>query len=167
MSFEELKQKMDEAQFILVGIGEEWEERNFSKERKSACEKLEELLTGKDYFIVTTLEDSLMFETALAQKRIAAPFAGEKAPESSSEERWKEYMEWLMGTLNRKLFILELGEGFANPSVIRWPFEKTACLNLKSYLCRVHEKFPQLPENLDGRGYSETMNSVRWILSMS
>ncbi len=162
-----LREKIDEAQFVLAGIGKEWKTEGRPEEVRRAYEKLSELLDGKNYFIVTTLEDGLIFDTPLAGDRIAAPFAGEKAQEGSSERRWDEYMQWLMGTLNRKLLLLELGEGFENPSVIRWPFEKTACLNLKSCLYRVHGKFPQLPENLDGRGCSEAMDSVRWVLSVS
>lgn len=166
MDFQIFRQKLNEAQFVLVGIGEEWKADSRPEEIKKAYEKLAELLGGKNYFIVTTLEDNMIFDTGLFGKRIAAPFAGEKEPEGSSEGRWGEYMQWLMETLNRKLVVLELGEGFANPSVIRWPFEKTACLNLKSYLCRIHKKFSQLPENLDGRGGNEAMDSVRWILSI-
>ncbi len=166
MDFGSFRQEIGKAQFVLVGIGKEWESDSPSGDVRNAYEKLAKLLEGKNYFVVTTLSDGLIFETALAGARIAAPFAGERAPEGSSEERWNEYMRWLMGTLNRNLLLLELGEGFENPSVIRWPFEKTACLNLKSYLYRVHGKFPQLPEDLDGRGRGEAMDSVRWILSM-
>ena len=160
-----LKQEMDKAQFILVGIGAEWKSDKLTGVIKDAYKKLAELLDGKDYFIVTTLEDGLIFETALEQGRIAAPFAGERASEGSGEERWKAYTQWLMGTLNRTLLLLELGEGFENPSVIRWPFERTACLNLKSFLYRVHKRFYQLPEGLEGRGRGEAADSVRWMLS--
>ena len=38
--------------------------------------------------------------------------------------RWKDYMKWQTGTINRSLVILELGEGFSTPTVMRWPFEK-------------------------------------------
>jgi hypothetical protein len=165
MDLQEVKQKIAEADFVLAGIGEEWRAGDSSGDVKPAYERLARLLEGKDYFIVTTLEDGLIFDSTLSGERIAAPFAGEKAPKGSSEEQWKTYMQWLMGTLNRKLFILELGEGFENPSVIRWPFEKTACLNLKSYLCRVHRRFYQLPDGLEGRGRGEAADSVRWILS--
>lgn len=165
MDFETMKKKLDEAQFVLVGIGEEWRADKLSGDIRSAYEKLAGLLEGKDYFVVTTLEDGLIFGTALDGERISAPFAGEQTALGSSEERWREYTQWLMGTLNRTLFILELGEGFGNPSVIRWPFEKTACLNLKAYLCRVHRKFSQLPKDLGGRGQRVSTDSVQWILS--
>lgn len=42
---------------------------------------------------------------------------------------WNAYTRWLSGTLNRKLVVLELGEGFQTPTVIRWPFEKTVFFN--------------------------------------
>lgn len=41
---------------------------------------------------------------------------------------WNLYREWLAGTLNHALLILELGVDFKTPTVIRWPFEKTVFL---------------------------------------
>ena len=76
-------------------------------------------------------------------------------------------MNWLMNTVNRNLLILELGEGFLHPGVIRWPFEQTVSLNRKSQLYRIHEKYPQIPDNLDGRGHAVRENSVDWILGGS
>lgn len=67
---------------------------------------------------------------------------------------WGKYMKWLQGTLNRRLCILELGVGLKYPSVIRWPFEKTAFFNQKACLFRVHHKLYQLTEELNGKGYA-------------
>ena len=47
--------------------------------------------------------------------------------------------------------LLELGENYKDPSLIRWPFEKTAMLNNKAYLFRVHKIFSQVPEELSGK----------------
>ena len=44
---------------------------------------------------------------------------------------WKRYLSWQAGTVNRTLTILELGEGFASPTVMRWPFEKIIFFNRK------------------------------------
>ena len=79
---------------------------------------------------------------------------------------WNLYREWLAGTLNHALLILELGVDFKTPTVIRWPFEKTAALNQKALLCRVHEKFYQLPDNLEGRGISIKTDSTGWMAAM-
>jgi len=61
---------------------------------------------------------------------------------------WERYMKWLSGTLNRKLFLLELGVGFAYPQLIRWAFERTALLNEKAYLIRAHESLANIPAEL-------------------
>ena len=58
---------------------------------------------------------------------------------------------WLSCTLNRNTVLLELGENYKDPSLIRWPFEKTAMLNNKAYLFRVHKIFSQVPEELSGK----------------
>ena len=78
--------------------------------------------------------------------------------------RWKDYMKWQTGTLNRTLVILELGEGFATPTVMRWPFEKIIYFNQKSKLYRVNESFYQLPKEAQERGVSVHENSVCWML---
>ena len=78
--------------------------------------------------------------------------------------RWKDYMKWQTGTINRSLVILELGEGFATPTVMRWPFEKIIYFNQKSKLYRINESFYQLPKEAEERGVSVHENSVRWML---
>lgn len=78
--------------------------------------------------------------------------------------RWKDYMKWQTGTINRFLVILELGEGFATPTVMRWPFEKIIYFNRKSRLYRINESFYQLPKEAEERGVSVHENSVRWML---
>jgi hypothetical protein len=47
--------------------------------------------------------------------------------------------------------------------VVRFPFEKTAYYNKKATLIRVHSKFPQLPEELAGKGIAVTMNPVEFL----
>ncbi len=77
--------------------------------------------------------------------------------------QWKEYQEWLAHTLNRKLLLLELGVDFQAPTVIRWPFEKTAFFNQKSHMYRVSQKFYQITEELKERAYPIEMNSLEFI----
>lgn len=155
-----------DSEYVLVGIGGEWKKEKRS-EIRTAYEKLSRLLGDKDYFIVTTVEDGEIGSSQLDQTRIAAPYARETNPTAGGEERWQSYMNWLMNTVNRNLLILELGEGFLHPGVIRWPFEQTVSLNRKSQLYRIHEKYPQIPDNLDGRGHAVRENSVDWILGGS
>lgn len=77
--------------------------------------------------------------------------------------QWAAYTKWLTGTLNKKLVILELGVGFQTPTVVRWPFEKTAFFNQKSYMYRINEKFSQITEELKGRAEGIAENSVEFI----
>ena len=76
------------------------------------------------------------------------------------------YTRWLTGTVNRPLLVLELGEGFKTPTVIRWPFEKTVRFNKKSCFYRVKAKFAQLAEETDERSVSVAENSVDWVSAM-
>lgn len=62
---------------------------------------------------------------------------------------WNLYREWLAGTLNHALLILELGVDFKTPTVIRWPFEKTVFFNPQ--IAYVSDKPEVLP---DCRRYS-------------
>lgn len=79
--------------------------------------------------------------------------------------QWAHYNQWLSGTLGKRLLILELGVGFLRPGVIRFPFEKTAYFNQQAFLLRVHEKFPQVTQELGGRAKGVAANSVLWILN--
>ena len=212
----EVREKIKEAQKVLIGIGKEWALRDDEKdirfrhlsdpaqsELMEAYKSLYELIKEKDYYIVTTLTDGAVYEIPFDKNRIVAPCGnihwrqcskactkdiweeGEvpddicphcKAPltgntlkaETYIEEgylpRWKDYMKWQTGTINRSLVILELGEGFSTPTVMRWPFEKIIYFNQKSKLYRINENFYQLPKEAEERGVSVHENSVRWML---
>lgn len=77
--------------------------------------------------------------------------------------RWNEYKLWLARTLNKRLLILELGVDFRYPTVIRWPFEKTAFVNEKAKLYRVNGSFSQISEELRGKAEPVAANSVEFI----
>ena len=212
----EVREKIKEAQKVLIGIGKEWALRDDEKDirfrhlsdpaqsdLKAAYEALYDLIKEKDYYIVTTLTDGAVYEMPFDKNRIVAPCGNIhwrqcskactkdiweesevpddvcphcKAPltgntikaETYIEEgylpRWKDYMKWQTGTINRSLVILELGEGFATPTVMRWPFEKIIYFNRKSRLYRINESFYQLPKEAEERGVSVHENSVRWML---
>lgn len=61
-----------------------------------------------------------------------------------------------------RTLILELGAGFGNPGVIRFPFEDSI-FNRKSHLCRVHAQFPQITQELADRAVGIKENSVEWV----
>ena len=70
----------------------------------------------------------------------------------------------VIGFKNKDLVILELGVGFANPGVIRFPFEKTAFFHQDSLLLRVNQTFPQTTEELKDRALGVHKNSVDWMI---
>ena len=74
---------------------------------------------------------------------------------SFTEENWKSYTLWLSCTLNRNTVLLGIGRIIKIPSLIRWPFEKTAMLLNTAYLFRVHKIFRRFRKN-----WPE--NHVRW-----
>lgn len=78
-------------------------------------------------------------------------------------EQWDMYTAWLQKTLNRKIVMLELSEGFDTPTVIRWPFEKVAAVNNKAVLIRVNEKFWQIAEDIEGKAISVKSSGIRFI----
>lgn len=83
--------------------------------------------------------------------------------EEGYTKKWELYNKWLSGTVNRKLVILELGENFATPTVMRWPFEKIALVNKKSLLIRVNKKFPMLVPEIADTAVAYDMTSKEFI----
>ena len=78
-------------------------------------------------------------------------------------EAWDTYTAWLQKTLNRKLVMIELGEGFETPTVIRWPFEKVAAVNNKSTLIRVNKSFWQIAEDIEGKALPVKMSGKEFV----
>ena len=157
---EVIEKRIETAEFVLIGVGKEFQSTGENKEKLlQAYAQLEKLIKGKPYFVVTENEDDVIFESELLDFFIAAPFADDSRMQSS-EEQWNSYLNWLTATLNHSLCILELGVGFEAPQVIRWPFEKTVAFSLKSVLIRVNGKFPQLSKEISERGISVTQNAL-------
>lgn len=142
---EEIKTKLEDAERVLIGIGAEWKIKDEEREAviTAAKEKLQKLLQGKDYFVISTLTPEEVERLGFDAERTVVPF-----DEALTEETWNHYTDWLSRTLNRKLVILELGEGFKQPTIIRWPFEKTAAINQKAYLYRIHKTFYQISDEI-------------------
>lgn len=80
---------------------------------------------------------------------------------------WKAYMKWQTETINRSLVILELGEGFQTPTVMRWPFEKVVFFNRKAHLYRVNEALSQIPKEVEERAEGIRENSVDLIRGLA
>lgn len=90
-----------------------------------------------------------------------------KYNENGYLDKWQLYMKWLQGTLNKKLCIIEAGAGMELPSVIRWPFEKTAFYNRKAVMIRMHHKFYQVNEEISDRAYGLEKNAVDFFAGNS
>ena len=91
------------------------------------------------------------------------PFNNIYAPEYKEEgylPKWRQYMSWLQGTMNRKVCLLELGAGLMFPSVFRFPFERMAFFNQKATCFRVHKTLYQLAEEMAVRSKSVPVHAV-------
>ncbi len=158
--YEELNRKLADAERILIGIGAEWKVQDDAREELvlKAKAKLKAMLEGKDYFVISTLSKEELNRLGFIDFKTVAPF-----DEALTEEQWNGYMNWLSRTLNRKLVVLELGEGFLRPTIIRWPFEKTVAINQKACMYRVHKTFYQIPDEIRERATAVKADSVEFV----
>ena len=149
--FKQLLEDLKQSKCVLIGLGESFTVKNPEDELKyiQFYKNLKEKLGARDYYVLTQAEDDLIFQCGFDKKHVAAPFV---FPED--EENWRDYMKWLSFTLNRQLLVIELGAGFGNPMIIRFPFEKTVYLNQKSKMYRVHPVFPHVTAEIGDRGFS-------------
>lgn len=156
----EMKEKISRSEKLLVGIGGEWHAgtRERREQIESAAGTLREILTGKDYFVITTLTGEDLQRIPCERTHMTAPL-----DVSFTEEEWETYLRWLSFTLNKRTLLLELGEGILHPNIIRWPFERTAGLNEKAYLYRINRKLPQITEELAGRAAAIRLDSVEFF----
>ncbi|MBU9725074.1 hypothetical protein [Diplocloster modestus] len=156
-----IREYLQQSDRILIGIGEEITAKSDQDTRKCVYEALNNLLTGKNYYIVSLAEDDQMLHTPFDPARIVTPLYTE---EEKGELYWNTYLQWLSQTLNHDLFILELGAGFQYPQIIRFPFEKTAYFNQKSHFIRVHSKLYQVPTQSADRSEAIQADPGEWVL---
>ena len=158
-----IREYLQRSDRILIGIGEEITAKSDQKTRKCVYETLNNLLTGKNYYIVSLAEDDQMLHAPFDQARIVTPLFTE---EDKGEREWDAYLKWLSQTLNHDLLILELGAGFQYPQIIRFPFEKTAYFNQKSHFIRVHSKLFQVPTESSDRSEAIQADPGEWVLDI-
>lgn len=182
-------------------------------------DSLAKVLEGKNYFIITSNTDDLIYSSSLDAARIVAPcgtrrlfqcskgcsknlypakelilakleefeLTGDMSrircgkckeelifnirekenPANYVEEgylsQWGNYTKWLQGTLNKRFLALELGEGFEQPSLFHWPFERIVYFNQKAKLVRVHNKLSQIGEELKERAKSVPVSAIEFL----
>lgn len=164
---EGLKKDYNEAEMVLIGIGSELHRKMFDSAEmmNQMLEYYNAVLDRKNYFIITSLAQNIFENTGFNKKRVVNPVMIDTAGETE-EKQWELYNKWLSGTLNHRLMIIELGEGFNRPNIFRWPFEKILFINQKSVMYRVNEHFYQLPENISERAFSIECNSLEFLESL-
>lgn len=153
INFEEIRKEIRSCDMLLIGIGQEFsegsgEEKAEAGKKKQVLDRLAAMVSGLNYFVLTGNRDGLAETVAWRKDAVAAPMYREDG------EAWERYMKWLGYTLNRRLLVLELGEGFLNPAVMRWPFERMVMINQKARLLRVGKTFSQIPEEIGEKGQS-------------
>lgn len=87
-----MRQKVQEAPFVLIGIGKEWTKQP-AEIRKKAYANLAKLVEKKNYFILTMNTDDEIYEVGFQNDRITAPFGSEHRYQCSvpcCEELWQE-----------------------------------------------------------------------------
>lgn len=132
-SIKDIAGKYKDSEKLLIGLGQNVSLSDID------FDNLKKLINDRDYYIVSMTDNTI---SGLEDNNIVYPLSGD-------EEAWDLYLKWLQNTINKSLFILELGVSFMNPEVIRFPFEKTCMYNNKAFLVRVNSIFYQIPEEIN------------------
>ena len=142
--------------YILLGLGDEALNNNDGN-LIDMLNKFGELLDKNNYFIISSTKHNYLGESTINPKRMVCPYINE------DEKQWDFYNKWLSSSLAKKLVIVELGEDFSNPNVIRWPFERIVMINQKAKMYRVHSTFYQIPKEIGDRACAFEMNGAQFI----
>lgn len=152
----DVMKKIEEAEVVLIGLGEELAESDYDKEKiLKFYNSLSDVVKEKNIFVVSINSDNVIFDSNLDLDRITAPYSDfEEISPEGDDKQWDKYMKWLSGTLNKKLVVLEFGVLLTKPNVIRWPFERVVMLNEKATLIRINNSIPQIPSELSEKAIS-------------
>lgn len=70
----DIKNEIEQADYVLVGIGSEWKaQEGMENTILEAYNKLADILKDKNYYIVTTCYDDIIFDSDLKKEQITAP----------------------------------------------------------------------------------------------
>lgn len=162
MNTEIILEKLDNAQKILIGIGNGFSKNIDSGKVVEYYNKLFKLISDKDYFVVDIAGETYIKQSDIDLSKVTIPL-DKDISEEEGEKQWNEYTGWLQRTLNRDMLVIELGVGFDMPTLVRWPFEKIAMINNKAFLYRVNDLFPQLPDEMGDKGESFKMTVYEFL----
>lgn len=166
--FSDFIDKYRDAEMVVIGIGEEWNAYLEKQEYQDLLAFYAPYFEKKNYFCITSSKKNDFSWGSLNPKRVVQPLLLEAEQITSEkkeevEKQWDLYNKWLSATLNKKLMLIELGEGFLIPNLIRWPFEKVTFINQKSVLYRINGQLPQLPENISERAVAVSESSYDFL----
>ena len=140
----------------LGDIGKHFPDTDDAYKGISSIKLLEEvgvLLDKNNYFIISSTKHNYLGESTINPKRMVCPYINE------DEKQWDFYNKWLSATLAKKLLVIEIGEGFNNPNLIRWPFERIVMINDKAHFYRAHSTFYQIPKEIADKACTMKINS--------
>ena len=160
MDYKDVIDDIKSSDYVIVGIGKEI----YNSDDVGVYENLKKILESNDhvnYFIVSTDKTGNIRNKGFNEKRIVCPVNQENMEEE--EKQWDFYNKWLSSSLAKKMVILETGEDFSNPNIIRWPFERIVMINQKSKLYRVNNTFYQIPKEINDRAKAVEMNGAQFI----
>ena len=160
MDYKDVIDDIKSSDYVIVGIGKEI----YNSDDVGVYENLKKILESNDhvnYFIVSTDKTGNIRNKGFNEKRIVCPVNQENMEEE--EKQWDFYNKWLSSSLAKKMVILETGEDFSNPNIIRWPFERIVMINQKSRLYRVNNTFYQIPKEINDRAQAVEMNGAQFI----
>lgn len=155
---QEVWNKIINSEMLLIGIGTQLSvKEDNEKQIDEVYDTLAKLAKGRNCFVITSNTDQKLLDGRISKFLTAAPKV------EGQEKQWEAYMNWLSCSLTHELTILELGEGFADPMVMRWPFEKVLYMHQKATLIRVHPMLYQVPADLNGRGIGVKENCIQFV----
>lgn len=120
------------------------------------------LLTEIDGCIHKTYDWKSLDKNVVFNSLYAEPYS-----EVGYQQQWQAYTNWLQGTLNQNLCILELGSSMMFANVLRFRFEKIVSLNKKASLIRVNKRLYQLPEQISEKGIAVKKNAVEFMAEIA
>lgn len=147
-SIENINKDIEDAQYVLIGIGSGLIKKNATKEQNEQYTAILNAMAKKfeknNYFILYSGTSDVVRNSSLNEKRISCPMIENE----NEEKQWDFYNKWISSSLSKKIVIIEIAEGFNNPNIIRWPFEKITMINDKARMYRVNSTFYQVPKEI-------------------
>jgi NAD-dependent SIR2 family protein deacetylase len=70
------------------------------------------------------------------------------------EEHNNAYLKFINENKDKKILFLEFGAGFNTPGIIRYPFESLTKNLDKAFLIRINDKFANIPNYINNKGFS-------------